>query len=151
MATSKRALSSIVLQLAVALFLIASGILTLQLDSGFFGRIQAGINGNEIASAVHSLFDGDFANFIIILLGICELIAGVFLFLNFFINTGKISNLFVFIIVIVWIVVIVLVDILGAGGLLDGAFASLAAFLAFLKSLSAHLLVMGALLLVWKR
>ncbi len=151
MAVSKRAISSIILQLAVALFLIVSGILTVQLDSGFLGRIQAGFSGNEIANAVYSIFDGDFANLVIILLGLCEIIAGVFLFLNFFMNTGKITNLFVFIIVIVWIVVIFLVDIVGGGGLLDGAFSSLATFLTFLKSLSAHLLVLGALLLVWKK
>ncbi len=151
MAVSKRTLSSIILQLAVSLFLVASGILTVQLDGGFLGRMQAGFSGNEIASAIHSLLDGDFASFIIIILGLCEIIAGVFLFLNFFINTGKITNLFVFIIIIVWCVVIALVDILGGGGLLDGAFSSLAAFLSFIRSVSSHLLVLGALLLVWKK
>ncbi len=151
MAVSKRTLSSIILQLAVALFLIVSGILTVQLDGGFLGRLQAGFSGNEIASAVHKLLDGDFANIIVVLLGICEIIAGVFLFLNFFINTGKITNLFVFIIIIVWCVVIALVDVLGGGGLLDGAFTSMASFLSFLKSFSSHLLVLGALLVVWKK
>ncbi len=151
MAISKKTFSAIILQLAVALFLIVSGILTVQLDSGFLGRLQAGFSGNEIASAVHSLMDGDFANVIVVLLGICELIAGAFLLLNFFVDTGKITNLFVFIIIIVWCVVIALVDILGAGGLLDGAFASMATFLSFLKGLSSHLLVLGALLLVWKK
>ncbi len=151
MAKSKRVISPILIQLAVALFLIVSGILTVQLDGGFLGRLQAGFSGNEVAIAVHSLFDGDFANFIVIVLGLCEIIAGVFLFLNFFINTGKITNLFVFIIIIVWVVIVVLVDVFGGGGLLDGAFESLNTFLAFLKSLSSHLLVLGALLLVWKR
>ena len=151
MSKSKLAISGILLQLAVALFLIVSGILTVQLDGGFFGKLQAGFAGNEIASAVHSLFKGDLANILIIVLGICELIAGVFLFLNFFMNTGKLTNTFVFIILIVWIVVIVLVDVIGNGGLLGGAFGSLGAFLSFLKSLSGHLLVLAALLYVWKK
>ncbi len=151
MATAKKSGSTIVLQLAVALFLLASGILTVQLDSGIMGQLQAGFSGNEIATAVYSLIDGESASIIIIFLGVCELIAGVFLLLNFFINTGKITNLFVCIIMIVWVIVIVLVDILGRGGLVDGAFESMNAFLAFLKSFSLHLLVLGALLVVWKR
>ena len=53
MAVSKRTLGGIVLQLALSLFLIVSGIVTLQLDGGFFGKIQAGVNGNELASAVY--------------------------------------------------------------------------------------------------
>ncbi len=151
MSLSKRTVSATIQQLAVALFLIVSGILTVQLDAGVIGQIQAGISGNEIASAVHKILDGDSANIVVIALGICELIAGVFLLLNFLINTGRITNLFVFIILIVWIVVIVLVDILGSGGLLDGAFESMNAFLRFLKSFSSHLLVLGALLVVWKK
>ncbi len=151
MSVSKRSVSTIVLQLAVALFLIVSGLLTVQLEQGLLGQLQAGFTGNEIASAVHSLFDGESANILIIVLGVCELIAGVFLLLNFFINTGKITNFFILIILVVWIVVIVLVDILGNGGLLDGAFESLNTFLRFLKSFSSHLLVLGALLVVWKK
>lgn len=144
-------MSGIILHLAVSLFLIVSGIMTVQLDGGFLGSLQAGISGNEIASAVRHIFSGDLANLLIIILGICELIAGVFLLLNFFMNTGKLSNLFVLIILIVWIVVIVLVDILGNGGLLGGAFSSLGSFLGFLKSFSGHLLVLAALMYVWKK
>ncbi len=151
MSVSKKSISTVLLQLAVALFLIVSGILTVQLDGGLLGKLQAGFSNNEVASAVHKIFNGDLANLIVILLGLCEIIAGVFLFLNFFINTGKITNLFVFIIIIVWCVVIALIDVLGSGGLLDGAFASITAFLSFLKSLSSHLLVLGALLVVWKK
>ncbi len=151
MSTAKKSASVVVLQLAVALFLLVSGILTVQLDGGFWGQLQAGISGNEIATAVHSIFDGDAANILVVFLGICELIAGIFLLLNFFINTGRITNLFIFIILIVWVVVIVLVDILGRGGLIDGAFNSMATFLSFLRSFSSHLLVLGALLVMWKK
>lgn len=151
MGVSKKSLNGLVLQLALALFLIVAGLLTLQLDSGFIGKIQANVHGNEIATAVHSFVKGDIANILVIALGACELIAGIFLLLNLFIVTGKITDLFVLIILIVWIVIIVLVDILGAGGLLKGAFKNLSSFLAFLKSLSGHLLVLGALLFVKNR
>ncbi|MFI3257192.1 MAG: hypothetical protein R3Y36_02715, partial [Spirochaetales bacterium] len=119
---TQKNLPLIVLQLAVALFLVASGILTVQLDGGFWGKLQAGISGNEIATAVYSFFDGDMANVVIMFLGICEIIAGAFLLINFFVNTGKITNLFVLIIMCLWILVIFLVDIAGKGGLLNGAF-----------------------------
>lgn len=151
MAVSKKTLGGIVLQLALALFLLVSGILTLQLDGGFFGKLQAGVNGNEVASAVHGFLKGDPANIVIIAVGICELIAGIFLLANFFVDTGKVTNTFVFIIIIMWIAVIALIDVMGKGGLLHGAFNSAGAFLSFLKSLSAHLLVLGSLFTVWKR
>ena len=151
MAVSKRTLGGIVLQLALSLFLIVSGIVTLQLDGGFFGKIQAGVNGNELASAVYGFLKGDPATVVIIVLGICELIAGIFLLANFFVDTGRITNTFVFIIIVMWLLVIALVDVMGRGGLLHGALASVGAFLTFLKSLSAHLLVLGALFTVWKR
>lgn len=146
MPVNKASLSNVILRIALACFLIATGILTLQLDSGWFGKIQAGFGGNEIANAVHSLVKGDFASILIILLGILELAAGVFLIVGFFINVGSFNRVALFAIMILWIVVIVLVDILGDGGLLGGAFKNLGSFLSFLKVLSAHLLVLGAIL-----
>ena len=148
MAVSNNSLGAMILRIALALFLVVSGILTLQLDSGFFGRLQAGFAGNELASAVYSFLDGDAANIVVILLGICELIAGVFLLAQIFVDTGNVSNLALTIIMILWIVVIALVDVLGSNGLLNGAFKSTANFLSFLKVLSAHLLVLGAILVV---
>ncbi|WP_390903628.1 hypothetical protein, partial [Treponema lecithinolyticum] len=76
MSVSKKTLGGIVLQLALALFLIVSGILTLQLNGSFWGKLQVGISGNEVVSAVRSLLKGDPANVVIIVLGVCELIAG---------------------------------------------------------------------------
>ena len=69
-------------QIALGLFLIASGIITLQFEGGFLGRLQAGFSGNEVAKAVYSIFDGDIANIVIIAVGICELLAGIFLILR---------------------------------------------------------------------
>lgn len=147
MAVSKKSMGVVLLQIALGLFLLASGIMTLQLD-GTFGRFQAGFGGNEVASAIYRILDGDFARIVIIAVGICELLAGVFLLLSFFVNVGAIEDVVLLIIMILWIVVIVLVDILGAGGLLDGALKSFSSILSFMKVFSAHLLVLGALLIV---
>ena len=129
MSVSKKTLGGIVLQLALALFLIVSGILTLQLNGSFWGKLQVGISGNEVVSAVRSLLKGDPANVVIIVLGVCELIAGIFLLANFFVETGKISNTFIFVIIIMWLIIVALTDVMGQGGLLHGAFSSVGACL----------------------
>lgn len=148
MALEKSSLSALVLRIALAGFLIVAGILTLQLEGGLLGKLQAGFAGNEIASAIYSITKGDLANILIILMGILQLGAGVFLILGFFINVASINKIALFIILILWLVVIVLVDVIGKGGLLDGAFKNMNTFLAFLKVFSAHMLVLGAILSV---
>ncbi len=161
--SKKKNLGVIVLQLALALFLVFSGIKALQITyssdaslgtkiSATINRATAGYTGNELVSAVDQLVESkDAATIIIVILAICELIAGAFLAINFFIDTGKFTDIILLIIMALWIVVLVLVDIMGKGGLLNGAFNDLGAFLAFSRSLSSHLLVLGALLIVSKR
>lgn len=148
MAVEKSSLSGFVLRIALACFLIVAGILTLQLDSGFLGKLQAGFAGNEIASAIHSLTKGNLANILIILMGLLQLCSGIFLILGFFMNVGSFNKVALTLILIMWLVVIFLVDIISKGGLINGAFRNLNSFLAFLKVLSAHLLVLGAILSV---
>ena len=138
----------VLIQIALGLFFIASGILTLQLDSGFLGRLQAGFGGNEVATAVYSILNGNVANIVIIAIGICEVLAGIFLILRFFMGVGKLADIVLIIIMIVWIAVIILVDILGNGGFLKGALNSFGSIISFLKVLSAHLLVLGGILIV---
>lgn len=138
----------VLVQIALGLFFIASGILTLQLDSGFLGRLQAGFGGNEVATAVYSILNGNVATIVIIAIGICEVLAGIFLILRFFMAVGKLADIVLIIIMIVWIAVIILVDILGNGGLLKGALNSFGSIISFLKVLSAHLLVLGGILIV---
>lgn len=146
MALQKSSLSGFVLRIALACFLIVVGILTLQLDSGIVGKVQANFAGNEIALAIHSFAKGGLANILIILMGILQLGAGIFLILGFFMNVDSFNNMALTVILIVWFVVIFLVDVVGHGGLLGGAFRSLGTFLSFLKVFSAHLLVLGAIL-----
>ena len=112
------------------------------------GRLQAGFGGNEVATAVYSILNGDVANIVIIAIGVCELLAGIFLILRFFMGVGKLADIVLIIIMIVWIVVIVLTDILGNGGLLKGALSSFGSIITFLKVFSSHLLVLGGILIV---
>lgn len=141
----------VILQLGLALFFIASGIITLQLDSGFFGKIEAGLRNNEVAYAVNSLIsNGSAADAVIIALGIIELLAGVFLLLQLFVNTGiRLTRVLMLVIIVVWIAVVILVDIMGKSGILGGnVFSSLSSLLAYFKQLSAHLLVLGSVVVV---
>lgn len=146
MAASQTTPSKLVLRLALAAFLIVTGIMTLQLDSGFMGKLQAGFSGNELATAVHGFLKGDAATLVIVALGILELIAGVFLIAGMFMDTKGFNGLALLVILVLWVVVIVLVDVIGKGGIMDGAFKSMGTFLSFLKVFSAHLLVLGAIM-----
>ncbi len=150
MTLAKTSAANIVLRVALSLFLIAAGILTLQLDGGLLSNAKVAFGDNEIAKAIHNLIKGSdlrgLRNFVVIVMGILELVAGVFIILSFFVDVGKVNKVALLAILIMWIVVIALVDILGDGGLLNGAFSSLKAFLSFLKVFSAHLLVLGAIL-----
>lgn len=149
MATKKAGLGFVFIQFALSIFLIVSGIITVQLDGSIFGTIKASLSGNEIAHAVYDIFGhGDISGLIIIVLGLFEIIAGVFLFLRFFVAMGKWSDIFLFIIMCFWIAVIVLVDVLGSYGILGSALKSTESFMSFLKSFSSHLLVLGSMLLV---
>lgn len=161
--SKKKTLGVIVLQLALSLFLVFSGIKALQVtyssDASFGTKIGAAINrslssytGNELVAAVDQLIESnEAATIMIVILAVCELIAGAFLAINFFIDTGKFTEIILFIILVLWVVVLVLVDIIGAGGLVNGAFENLSSFLAFSSSVSSHLLVLGAILIVSKR
>ena len=145
---NKSSLGMLILQIALGCFLLAFGILTLQLDKGILGKLQAGVTGNEVAIAVNQILKGDAANIVIILLGVCEIVSGAFLLLSLFTSLGKIASLFNLIVLIAWIVVIIVIDFMGPCGLLNGAFKNMWTFLFFLKTLAMHMLVLGAILTV---
>ncbi|MCQ2982444.1 MAG: hypothetical protein MJ178_06800 [Treponemataceae bacterium] len=162
MASTKKSIGLVVTQVAMAILLVIMGIMTLQLNSSgssstlsnLVNSARASVSGNEIASAVYSLLGvkSPLAAPIIIVLGICELLGGVFLCVNLIINTGKLENLFLVIILVMWCVVIVLVDILGKStGFASVNWQKASDILAYLKDLASHLLVLGALLQVMKK
>lgn len=139
MANSKKDLSLglLLLQIALAAFFIVSGVVTLQ-----------GGKGDECVVAIREVFKNsrDLANLLCIVMGVIEVLCGALLALKIFVPVGtNVNSILMFIILIVWIVAIVLIDILGKGGLVNGFGGN---FIAFLKVLSQHLLVLGAIILI---
>jgi uncharacterized membrane protein YphA (DoxX/SURF4 family) len=128
-------LGMIILQIALGAFFLVSGISTLQ-----------GGTGDEAASAIRHLVNGNLSDILCIVFGVIELLAGVILLLKLFAATGTVlDGILMFIIMLVWIVAIVLVDILGRGGLLNGFGGNV---LSFFRVFASHLLILGAIFVV---
>ena len=85
MKTERKSISSLILQIALGLLFLVSGIWSLQ--SG---------NGDEIAGAIRSIFDGDIEKVLVVVFAIIEIITGVFLLLRIFLN-GVIFNVIILI------------------------------------------------------
>lgn len=135
MENKKRTIGTLILQIALGLLFIVSGIWTLQNGKG-----------DEIAAAIYSIFSKDAAQVICIVFGIIEIVAGVFLLLRLFVflNTS-LDTLLMIIIMICWIVAIVMIDFVGN----DGLFKNLDnGFLGWLNRFARHLLILGAVIKV---
>lgn len=135
MRTEKRSISSLLLQIALGLMFLVSGIWSLQ--SG---------NGDEIAKAIRSIFDGDFEKILVVVFAIIEIITGVFLLLRIFVFLGtNLDKLFMIIIMICWIVCIIMTDVIGPNGIVNNLNGN---FLNFLYRFASHLLILGAIIKV---
>lgn len=135
MKTERKSISSLILQIALGLLFLVSGIWSLQ--SG---------NGDEIAGAIRSIFDGDIEKVLVVVFAIIEIITGVFLLLRIFVFLGtNLDKLFMLIIMICWIVCIVMTDFIGSNGLLNNLNSN---FLNFLNRFANHLLILGAIIKV---
>lgn len=135
MENKKRTVGTLILQIALGLLFIVSGIWTLQNGKG-----------DEIASAIRSIFSKDIAQVICIVFGIIEIVAGVFLLLRLFVflNTS-LDTLLMIIIMICWIVAIVMIDFVGNDGLFNNLDNG---FLGWLNRFARHLLILGAVIKV---
>ncbi|MDL2228985.1 hypothetical protein LJC14_01915 [Treponema sp. OttesenSCG-928-L16] len=132
----KRNIGSMVLQISLALYLFANGILL------FSDR------GNELTGVIRSIFGrGDFPTFLGYVFGACAIVAGVFLLLEFFSIEIAVTDLILLIFTIIWIVFIVLVDIINP---ISRSFKGMS-FASYLISLSSHLMVLGAIVSTNKR
>ena len=123
----------LVLNIAVALYLFANGILgfntgTFDKRGAFFDMAKTIFGNNR-----------DTVNTVTIILSVIGLVAGVLLLLKLFNVAIPQIDLLMLIIVIVWVVVIVIVDIIHP-------LQNKTEFLPFLIQLSAHLMVLGALI-----
>jgi len=126
----------LVLNVSVALYLFANGILGIS-KQNFFGQ-----RGGEFGKMIQTIFGrGDFSDILVIVLSVCAIAAGVFLLLQLFRVEIGITDLILFIFVIVWAVFIVIVDIIHP--LQDK---NKPEFLPYIVQLSAHLMVLGGLI-----
>jgi hypothetical protein len=118
------------LNIAVSLYLFANGIL---------GFTNAG--KSEFYTMVRTVFPrgGDLNGVLIIILSVCAIIAGIFLLMAVFRTHVVIRDFILFVFIVLWVIFIVIVDIIGP-------LTQKIDLLVFIKQLSAHLMVLGALI-----
>lgn len=131
MAKTQYSFGKLLLQIALGAMLVVGGIWALT-GGGDFGCV-----------ALKAIFAGEMLKIIRIVFGVVELLAGVFLIIELFAGDifGKLDNVLMIIIWIVWIVAIVLSDFLAAGGLFKSGFSW-----SWLYNFASHLIVLGAML-----
>jgi len=129
-----RRLGFFLLNIAVTLYLVVNGIL------GFTNASKS-----EFYTMIHTIFPNgwvinglDFAYSLIMGLSVCAIIAGVLLLTSVFKNDVGVINVMLFIFIVLWVAFIVIVDIIRQ-------LSHTVELLAYLKQLSAHLMVLGAL------
>lgn len=139
----KRGIGVLLLQISVALFLMVSGISGLLSSSAgdlapviaFFNRI---FNNSSVLTVM------------IIILSISQIIAGFFLIVELFTTDLRITDMILFVFIILWVINIILVDFIGPFGS-GSVLSSTASLLRYFSILSSHLMVLGALVLVTKK
>ena len=132
-----RSIGGFLLNIAVAIYLLATGIL------GLTGR-KFFPNG-EIRRAVTALFKGDFAEILIVILAILSIAAGTFILLKFFGIVIPITELFLLILAVVWVVFILMIDIVYPINHKGGNFVD------WLRNFGSHLMVLAAIILSTER
>ncbi|HPO02614.1 hypothetical protein K7J14_11740 [Treponema zuelzerae] len=139
----KRGLGLIILQVAVALFLLASGVTGLLNSSA--GDLE------PVVRFLNGLFESrSIVTIMIVVLSVFEIIAGFFLLTELFTTDLRITDMILFIFIILWIANIVLVDFIApiGGGTI---FRNVSSVLRYMSTLSSHLMVLGALILVSRK
>jgi len=132
-----RNLAGTVLNFGVAIYLLATGILGLAGKSFF--------SDGEIRKAVTSIFSGNFAEILIVILAIVAIAAGVFILLKFFGIVIPVTELLLVILTIVWVIFIIMVDIIAP---LSGKGMN---FVDWLRILGSHLVVLAGIALATER
>jgi hypothetical protein len=129
-----RRLGFFLLNIAVTLYLVVNGIL------GF-----TNVEKSEFHTMIRTIFPRgwvingwDFSHSLIMVLSVCAVVAGVLLLTSVFKNDVGVINVMLFIFIVLWVAFIVIVDIIRQ-------LSHTVELLAYLKQLSAHLMVLGAL------
>jgi len=133
-----RSIGGVLMNAAVAAYLLATGILGLSGKSWF--------RENEIRKAVTSILKGDFAEIIIVVLSVVAIAAAAFILLKLFNIELPITELVLIILAIAWVVFIVLMDIVQPlNSRRDTNFVD------WLRVFGTHLMVLGGILLATER
>jgi len=138
-----KSIGGYLLNFAVAIYLLATGILGLAEKNLFKSFFRDG--GGEIRRAVTALFKGDVAEILIIVLAVLAIAAGAFILLKFFGIEIPMTELVLLILAIVWVVFIILIDVIYP---LDNKGTN---FVDWLRSLGSHLMVLGGIALATER
>lgn len=137
----RRSMGITVLQIALAVFLVVSGVTGLM-------QSTAG-NLNPVAVFMTQLLKSStMGTAIIISIAVCELIAGFFLLMGLFTLSPRILNVILIIFTVLWIINIVLIDFIGT---FNSGIHGVQGLLTYLQQLSGHLMVLGALISVQYR
>ena len=133
-----KSIGLIVLNAAVALYLLATGIL------GISGRKF--FPDGEIRRAVTAMFKGDLAEALIVILAILAIAAGAFILLKFFGIEIPVTELLLVILALVWVVFIIMIDIVYPINHSRGF-----NFVEWMRLFGAHLMVLGGICLATER
>ena len=137
----RRSMGITILQIALVFFLLVSGVTGLMQSS-------AG-NLNPVVTFLTQLIKSSTVSTIIIItIAVCELIAGFFLLMGLFTFSPQILNVILIILTVLWIINIILVDFIGT---FNSGIHGVHGLLTYLQQLSAHLMVLGALVCVQYR
>jgi len=128
-------IGSLLLNIAVALYLFANGILGFDKKGDF----------HDMANAIFGR-NSDLGGIVAIILSVIALVAGVLLILQLFKIAIPRIELIMLIIIIVWVVFMVIVDVLA---LIQGNYKN--NLLGYLVQLASHSMVLGALLLTTRK
>ncbi|NVP22965.1 hypothetical protein HW453_02765 [Treponema phagedenis] len=139
----RRSIGVTILQIALAFFLLVSGITGLMYSTaGEFGKV---------VDFLSTLFQSRTVSTIIVMaIAICELIAAIFLLVDLFSPSLAVVRIILIIFIVLWIINLVLVDIIGAFGA-GNVFRNVGSVLQYLKQVSFDLMVLGSLILVQRR
>jgi hypothetical protein len=130
-------MSLFLLNFAVAIYLLATGIL------GISGRKF--FPDGEIRRAVTALFKGNFAELLIMILAVLSIAAGIFLLLKFFGMNIPLTEMLLIILAVVWIVFIIMIDIVYPISQKGTNFVD------WMRSLGSHLMVLGGITMATER
>ncbi|MDR0731156.1 MAG: hypothetical protein LBF63_05760 [Treponema sp.] len=141
----KRSFGAYITHIAVALYLLADGILGLT-EKTLWQRIRLAVGtrnsmGNEIMDTLTQVFGtGDLTKTLVVLFSVLAIIGGVFLLLDLLGIKTAIVDIIILVFLVVWLVFIVLSDVVYAFKDTRNF-----EFLPWLRVLAAHLVVLGAL------